>query len=35
MLRPNVAAGLMKSTRAGLRHSRVHVVESLLMIPTT
>ena len=31
----NAAAGLMKSTRAGLRHSRVHVVESLLMIPTT
>ncbi len=28
----NVAAGLMKSTRAGLRHSRVHVVESQLMI---
>lgn len=31
----NVAAGLTKSTRAGLRRSRVHVVESLLMIPTT
>ncbi len=32
---PNVAAGLMKSTRAGLRRSRAHVVESQLMIPTT
>ena len=32
---PNVAAGLTKSTRAGLRRSRVHVVESLQMIPTT
>lgn len=35
MLRPKRRRWVNESTHAGLRHSRVHVVESLLMIPTT